>query len=135
VGRGGRKRGSGRREIVKDCLDITSIIHNAFFSTLQESSSTQKVGHTKKEDVLKAIKVLQETSHHLTSDSISSRSNADRTLRDFVPNSDIASSLEETNTGLVLTPTARENVNKVCEVINDPVPLLLEGTFTAFSLS
>lgn len=35
---------------------------------------------------------------------------------------------------LVMTPTTKENVDKVCDAISDPVPLLLEGNYSISSV-
>ncbi|CAF3117103.1 unnamed protein product [Rotaria sp. Silwood2] len=56
----------------------------------------------------------------------------DGELRSYVPEARLTT-IETTSTSsddhrLTLTTTARENVNKVIEVVNDPIPILLEGS-------
>ncbi|CAF5032108.1 unnamed protein product, partial [Rotaria sp. Silwood1] len=97
---------------------------HAFFST--EIKNKQNYVQVRKEDFVKAEKLLDELKK-------SAANKLDNHLRTYLPevqpDSNILTSTEDENQDrLTLTETALENVSKVMEVINDPVPILLEGS-------
>ena len=100
--------------------ELTS--RHAFFST--EIAAKKEFVHVKSEDFIKANKLL-------TNLKTSKPSQVDHILRAYVPTAAQQSSAlktSDTDQRLVLTATARENVAKVLEVLDDPIPILLEGS-------
>ena len=94
----------------------------AFFST--EVIAKKEFVHVKNEDFLKADKLL-------TTLKRSEPSQVDHILRAYVPTAvqqPSAPVANDSHQRLVLTATARENVAKVLEVLDDPIPILLEGS-------
>ncbi|CAF3688580.1 unnamed protein product [Rotaria sp. Silwood1] len=93
-----------------------------FFSS--EQSNTSKIVRVRHEDFLKAHKLLENLNK-------AQPNKIDQILRSHLSYTRSNASVvndQEKRDRLVLTDTARENVSKVLEVLDDPIPILLEGS-------
>lgn len=114
--------------------DLPVQVRESFFSATQEANHNLKSGFSTKKDFAQVKKTLRQAISELSAKpanekAASEKSQTDRTIRSQLLSHSTNQELDSYKGSLIMTNTARENIIKICEVAQDPIPLLLEGNF------
>lgn len=112
--------------------DLPVQVRENFFSAAQEANRNLKSGFSTKKDFELVKKTLRQAVNELsakpTSEKMASeKSQTDRIIRSQLLSHVTNQELDSYQGSIIMTKTARENIIKICEVAQDPIPLLLEG--------